>query len=913
MKNKYLKNTLAGIMSLVMTAGAAQLTEPVKTSAAGTVVFNEVCTKNTLLPAPDGGLYDFVEFYNPGGESVDLSGWGLSDKEAKPYKFTFPQGTAVAPGQRLTIYCDSTAGAENTSIAPFGLSASGETLILTDAAGNKVTDITVDALASDTSYGRYPDGSADFFVMRCTPGSENAAPEGSDAVKLPAFSADSGFYDNSFQLTITAPDGCKIYYTTDGSDPTADSTKYTSPIEIKDMSDTPNVLSAKTDISASGAEAPSEKVDKAAVVRAVCVDSQGRTSNIVTKTYFVGKTNTDFYKNMKVVSLVTDPSNLFDYEKGIYVKGKVFDEKNGGGGQPQNPWGGFGGFGGWGMINPWEMEANYTQKGREWEREATMEMFSGGETVISQNVGIRIKGAASRSAPQKSFNVYARQDYGKPEFEFDFFDGTSTKAKNGKAIKKYESVVLRNGGNDSGYAMFRDSINQSLVSDRDFAYQATNECIVFIDGEFWGIYQITEKVDGDHIDAHYGVNNKDMILIKNGETEEGTEQDLNEWNDLIRSFAESDMSQDANYQKFEQAFDVQSYIDYFAAQIFWSNDDWPQNNFAAWKATVTDETNPYADGKWRMFLFDTESGLGLYNSESKSVRADCFTRISQTRDSNECKMFINLLKNEKFREQFTLTMMDLSNYNFAPEKTEKVIGYYKNNYQQQIISTLRRFYGTSLAGNKAEERFNSEYRTISDFYQNRSGYVKQTMKNSLRLTGNTDKITVNNDTSSGSIKLNTLLLKDESIWTGEYFTDFPVTITALPAEGKSFDHWAVNGGNVPESQLTSPEISVNVQGGVTVTAIYKDGEPTSEDKDVVYGDANCDGNTDISDAVLIMQFLANPEKYPISQKGLANADCVDVPDGVRSIDALAVQMVEAGSLTKNDLPVTAEKLNELQK
>ncbi len=75
MKNKYLKNTLAGIMSLVMTAGAAQLTEPVKTSAAGTVVFNEVCTKNTLLPAPDGGLYDFVEFYNPGGESVDLSGW----------------------------------------------------------------------------------------------------------------------------------------------------------------------------------------------------------------------------------------------------------------------------------------------------------------------------------------------------------------------------------------------------------------------------------------------------------------------------------------------------------------------------------------------------------------------------------------------------------------------------------------------------------------------------------------------------------------------------------------------------------------------------------------------------------------------------------------------------------------------
>ena len=130
------------------------------------------------------------------------------------------------------------------------------------------------------------------------------------------------------------------------SDPTTASERYTGPITVQDMTSQPNKYSARTDITAyTDILAPDEGVLKAAVVRAIAVDSQGRTSSIATKTYFVGSTNVDKYKNMKVISLVTDPSNLFDYEKGIYVTGKVYEE--GGGGM------GFGGmnFGGgnWNM------------------------------------------------------------------------------------------------------------------------------------------------------------------------------------------------------------------------------------------------------------------------------------------------------------------------------------------------------------------------------------------------------------------------------------------------------------------------------------------------------------------------------------------------------------------------------------
>jgi hypothetical protein len=347
------------------------------------------------------------------------------------------------------------------------------------------------------------------------------------------------------------------------------------------MTSQPNKLSARTDISAMTEYlAPDEGVLKAAVVRAIAVDSQGRASDIITKTYFVGSTNVEKYKNMKVISLVTDPDNLFDYEKGIYVTGKVYDENGGGMG-----FGGMGGFGGgnmdWGNMDFGNMgggaaggdaaqggaaggfnfggqnggfnfggqqggaaggfnmgdvqlggaggpavnadedvqqggmnfggqnggfnfggqqggdaaqggaaggfdfggagggmggfdmggfafmaQANYKMKGAEWERPANIEIFDNGESVVSQDVGIRIKGAASRAWAQKSFNIFARMDYGKSSVEYDLFDGKSTKEKNNKVIDKFDGFTIRNGGNDNMAGFFRDSVNQSLVSDR---------------------------------------------------------------------------------------------------------------------------------------------------------------------------------------------------------------------------------------------------------------------------------------------------------------------------------------------------------------------------------------------------------------------------------------------------------------
>ena len=1058
MFKKSAMRTGAGIMSLAMLLGTAGLIPASQAAAACTVTINEVCPKNGSYAAPDGGTYDWIELYNGSGSAVDISGWGITDKAETPYRFTIPEGTTLQAGGRKIIFCDGTAGETNKEIAPFGLSTSGETLTLTDKSGNIASQVTFGDMAKDTSYGQYPDGSGEFYVLAGTPNAENKAPEGSNAVRTPSFSAESGFYDNGFSLSIEVPQGTTVYYTTDGSDPTASSEKYSSPLTIKDMTSEPNKYSARTDITAyTDVLAPDEGVLKAAVVRAVAVDSQGRASDIITKTYFVGSANVERYKKMKVISLVTDPDNLFDYDKGIYVLGKVYDQGGGGmtfpgmgnwgnpgqgqqqpaqgqngqqqggfnmgnwnmGGQQQGDgqqaggmnfggqqggfnmgdiqlggaggpvvnadedvtnavaggfgnfgqmngdgqqaggaggfdwsqfggaaggdgqqggaggFGGMGGFGGGGMGDfAFMSQANYNQKGSEWERPANIEIFENGKSVVSQNVGIRTKGAASRAWAQKSFNIFARQDYGKSSVEYDLFEGKSTKEKNNKVIDTFDGFTIRNGGNDNMAGFFRDSVNQSLVGDRDMATQATSECILFIDGEFWGIYQLMEKYNTDYFKSHYGIKKNDVSFIKNGSLEDGNDQDLTEWNSLLSQISSADMTSDAAYQQIAEKLDIQSFIDYFAAQIYWANKDWPSNNTGVWRANTVDPENPYADGKWRMVLFDTEYAANLADKVNET--GPTYNSFSQFGGGGMggwggfmggggslSGAFTNLMKNAEFKKQFELSFMDMANYNFDTKKTTEAINYYKG-FKQQILDTYKRFPSSKNIHN--ESTFDQDYQLLETFYNTRYSNVTSQMKNYMGLTGSLASVSVSNDGSKGSVKFNTIKLDDSlSTWSGKYFTDYPVTVKATAKEGYSFDHWEVTGATV--SDTSSDEITVPVSEGVSIKAVYKEGgapaitttKPvtttttskttttsvqvtftTTKNDDIKvtkYGDANNDGQVDLSDAVIIMQSLANPNKFGIkgsdnhhiTEVGYANADVTGNNDGVTTEDALAIQ------------------------
>ncbi len=856
-KNFKLKTSALTIASALIIPYTTIFSFPTVSAVGNGVRINEICAKNNTHTAPDGNCYDWIELYNSSSASVDLSGFGLSDKESDPFKFTFPSGASIGAGQRLVIYCDSVIPEiSGTYTASFGLSTSGETVFLTAPDLTTCDLVEFPALASNQSYGRFPDGYDSFATMNISPNTSNSESGvlKSD-IQEPVFSQQGGFYDSGFELNITVPDGTKVYYTTDGSIPDSNSQQFTSPIAITDITSQPNKLSARTDIrGGNNVIAPIENVNKAMVINAVAIDENGNVSDTVSAAYFIGYGNrASYYSNVKVLSLTTDEANLFDHDKGIYVLGAEYDRWRNS--NEYNP-----------GYQDWQIPGNFSLKGREWERPAILQVYEDGQLAHTQSIGIRIHGGASRSHQQKSFNIYARADYGVSKYDFNLFDGELKSEYTGKKIKEFDSFMIRNGGNDASAARFRDKLNQALVADRDMLTQAMQPCIVFINGEYWGHYEITEKLSDDYIESHCGIDKNDVCLIKNGELEEGTEADFNEWENLQNWFNSNDLSQASNYEQLCEKIDMQSFIDYMCAELYYANMDFSPNNTAMWKAVSVYPDNEWGDGKWRFILFDTEYSTGLYGNFGATASHNTFNMVLQNKGFIS-ELFKNALKNESFKRQFTTTFMDMANENFNTDKVLSLVEELTGEYREMTVDTLDRFepknvqqggnnwgggWGGGFGGQVQDNgtTFNNEVEAIKSFYRDRNRSVTEQLRNSCGLRGNKVNITLTNDESMGDVTLNTINPTfTDNKWKGSYYTDYPVTLTAKAKSGYAFSHWETSDGKT----INTPTAEITLSSDITITAVYNQ-------SDALMGDINSDGSVSAADLVLLSKWLLGTEK-----------------------------------------------------
>lgn len=524
------------------------------------------------------------------------------------------------------------------------------------------------------------------------------------------FSKASGFYEEEFELELTSNSGT-IYYTLDGTLPDKNSIKYEKPILITDATDHDNVYSMRTDVSTGFEKEEIEKfssdypeyqvpdynIDKAAIVRAIVYDEVGGGySDVKTASYFIGFSQKDGYDKMKILSIVTDPSNLFDYETGIYVTGKAYDEyvkeyRNSG----NYHW----------REEFWTLWlANYRNRGIKWERKAWCQFFDeSSQLVLEQECGIRIHGASTRSYNPKSLNIYAREEYdGNKKLQNDFW-GTGYYPT---------AVTLSQGGNDER-TKSKDYLISEAVRDLNASTMHYEPYVLFLNGEYWGIYWLNEKYNAHYLGYYYDVDKDNVIMIKQGGLEAGKEgEDDKYYLKMVEFCSNSNVTKEENYQKVCELIDMESYLDYYAVMLYLGRrEDWPSGNYALWRVRKTEKT-PYGDGKWRWMFYD-------FNSPGYSINFDSIEYAM-----SEDKMFKNLMTNDTFRGQLLSRIEEFSDTVFNFEDMSESIDKYQEFISDPMSENDKRFYSDDSL-----DVFNSELEALRHFFAKRKEYLISVLEN----------------------------------------------------------------------------------------------------------------------------------------------------------------------------------------
>ena len=547
------------------------------------------------------------------------------------------------------------------------------------------------------------------------------------------FSQESGFYPNDFTLTLTSSDNSKIYYTTDGSDPTSSKTaqEYSGPIQVKDRSNEPNIYSdyAEDENSAisvsrgTGYKKPPFLVEKGMVVRAAAKNGQNF-GKIHEKSYFVTTGQLAQYKEFTVISLVTNPDNLFDPDKGIYVTGTQYiNWKNSGNFNPAK--------------SPWDIDnvCNYFSSGSDWEREASIAIFENGKVTIEQNVGIRIKGSSTRNVQQKNFNVYAREKYGNKKIKSStlFPDNYDI---NGKQITEYDSICFRGISEE---VRTRDQFSLRLIKDRELqTTYAMKNSVLFLNGEFWGMYVITEKFSDQFFNSHYGIPKDDIVFLKEEDVKKGSQDEYTNLDNFMDLYSKKDLSDSNNYQDVCNLFDIDSFIDHYATNLYLVTFDWPNHNYGLWKNNGDKiDGNDFSDGKWRFMTYDLDYTLGATYADFGGVEGyqyDTFRHMDRAKSDPPTNLFVALLKNEEFKTKFKSVFEEFANNVMSLDKANPIIQEFNDKITTLIGYTQSRWWGY-FGGTRleniayAKNNFQSTILPgIKKFFEERKKYALDQMK-----------------------------------------------------------------------------------------------------------------------------------------------------------------------------------------
>lgn len=696
---KFYRPVLAALLILI--AAALVITMASATAGEPGIYISEICPHNVDLIHDSVGFFnDYIIISNSSSEPVCLGDYRLSDDGNQLDKFIFPYIT-LKPGDDLFLWA-----APQTEFVLFGEPYTDdealytgfairdhEMLYLSNASGTVIDSVRLPSMKENRSLCRH--SSKDRGHISDPSILPDGSPIISESIAPPILSKSSGFYPDAFDLSIDGR-GLSVYYTTDGSDPYSSGVLYEGLINIRDRSDMPNTYSNTTGFSAVFSDyIPKDTISKATVLRAVCRnDKNGRYSRESVAVFFVGNNIRKDCSHCYTLSLVTDPENLFSYENGMYVTGSTWDKNK------EKALASDG--------DPYYAPTNYNMRGNGWKREAHLSLFDpNGNLLFEENDIVGIHGQSSRSDLQKGFNLFPKT--------------SGQRVFNGLFENSGDTLMLRTGSSSDMYdTNFRDALNGRISKGLNVFPQSSVCCQLYLDGEYWGCYNLQERLDASFVENRSRVPADNINIIKidpDAKALSERDYDLSQYSKFSELVNECDLEDDGNYDRFCGSVDINSLIDYYCAEIFFANDDAYYCNMAMWRSRVSGYST-YQDGRWRYLLFDLDNTDGYLPNAEASV--DSFTSGSYMGINPDTDpVFSNLVKNSRFRKAFRDRFEYLLANDFSYEKIGPIIDEMENTYTVPMVSSVRRFHDPDFDN----EDYHENVERIRAFFKARGDYI----------------------------------------------------------------------------------------------------------------------------------------------------------------------------------------------
>ena len=597
--------------------------EPYIKRPTSNLMFNELIANNieTLLynhHYPDS----WFELYNPTSREINLRNWRVSNSNDYSSAYTFDHFKYVPARGHAFICCDGRD--DHWEHTNFTLDPdNGGALYLWDPEGNLVDSIHYPAaIGPDVSYGSILDGTPHWeFKQIATPEKDNISGGSTFQLPLPTIRQTTDGIE-IFVENFDAPNNTYIYYTRDGSTPTLSS---------------PHVVLGDTIL------LPDEDSQ---VIKARLMSPNAQPSPTATRSFIHHTPPT----SLPIISLSTDNHNLYSEEDGILVGSDWSDNCF-----------------------------------KQWKRPLYLEYFESTDSTsfgsnqkeqqptISQLVQATTYGQGSLLFSQKSLSIEALGRYGNDHFDTSRFWTSKPQ------VQKSRAFLLRNGGDRAIDTRFEDAFVQELFGQHveDIEYQAYRPVIVYINGQYKGIYELRESEDEAWVESNMNIDQKDIKLIKS----------LTSDDESYKPVLELIANEDASLEDYAKLIDIPLFINYLCAETFATNDNFPHNNITLWRnnKSFTEET----EGGFHALLRNLDYVSTTSNRTNWLNYLTCFgDDAASVRNREAHQLFIRLLNLPEFRDAFIDHMMVYLGDFCKPSVTLPMVNRMRDEIDDEVAPTF---------------------------------------------------------------------------------------------------------------------------------------------------------------------------------------------------------------------------------